>query len=418
MARKKGIAIAAAVVLVIGTAVGVTTCSRKGANLPTATVENGPLEVTVAETGTIQPLTKVEIKSKVAGQVDKILVDVGAHVKKGQLLIQLDTKDMERQRAQSEADLSMAQARLAKLKAGARLWEIKEAQAQLSQREANYRRASEEFRRSEAALQASTITPRDAESARSEYAGARAQLEESRARLSLLKAGSRQEEIQEAVAQCRKAAMALRAAEDQLAYASIRAPMDGTIIRRGIEEGEMVSPGVSATAQGTSMLTVADLGNLIIQSNLNQVDVGKVRLGQKVEIRVDSAPGKVFFGKVWKVAPAAEAEKDSQQATIQTFPVKTRINSGASAEVLRPGMTADIDIKVTSKKTLFLPIEAVVRGKGDEGTVTLMLKKGTKQQQVKLGLSNDHQLEITAGLALGDKVIIKPSSSLENTMKM
>lgn len=424
MSRRKWI-VAGVLILVLGgggLALGLGSRGPKPAAPDTVAVEEGPLKVVVSETGVIEPLTKVEVKSRVAGQVARILVDVGDRVEKGQLLIQLDTTDMERERARAEADRDMAKARLAMLEAGSRPEEIQEAQAQLEQAESAYQRAHVEYERAQAALKAQTITARDAEAARSDFEAAKAQREAARARLDRLKAGARPEELMEARAQLAKAEVALRAAQDQLDYASIRSPMAGTVIKRGIEVGEMVSPGVSATAQGTSMLTVADLDRLILKSNLNQIDIGKVKKGLAVEVRVDSAPGKVFVGTIHKVAPAAEAGKNAQDG-LQTFPVETILTaeSGEETDLLKPGMTADLDIQVVSKpKALYLPVEAVVRGKGDEATVTLPpAAKDAKPEvrTVKLGLTNDHQIEIVEGLAKGDVVLIKPASSADNAAK-
>lgn len=423
--RRKKLLVAGVLILAVGGGGAAVMLGSKGASGPreeTVKVEQGPLEVVVSETGTIEPLTKVEIKSRVAGQVAQLLVDVGDRVEKGQLLIRLDTIDMEREQARAEADRDMVKARLKMLEAGSRPEEIREAQAQLEQAESAYQRAEAEFQRSQAALKAQTITLRDAESARNDYDGARAQREAAKARLARLKAGARSEEIMEARAQLAKAEVALRAAQDQLDYASIRSPMTGTVIKRGIEVGEMVSPGVSATAQGTSMLTVADLDRLILKSSLNQVDIGKVSKGLKVEVRVDSAPGKVFVGAIHKVAPAAEASKTSQDG-LQTFPVETILKAepGARMDLLKPGMTADLDIQVTRKAdALYLPVEAVVRGKGNEATVTLPAKSKEAKPEVRtirLGLSNDHQIEVVEGLEKGEAVLIKPASSASNAAK-
>lgn len=404
-------------VLGIGGMTAMTLGKGKGTKEPTAKVVRGELKVVVSETGTVQPLTKVEIKSKVAGQVAKLMVDVGDKVEKGQLLIQLDTTDMERERSQAEADRASAAARLAMLKAGARQEDISEARAQVTQAQAAHDRARADHARSQEAVKAGTITPREAESAQGEYDVTRAQLAGAKSRLAKLVAGSRREEIAEAQAQLDKAEVRLNAAEDQLSYASIRSPMAGTVIKRGIEAGEMVSPGVSATAQGTSMLTVADLERLVIASNLNQIDVGKVRRGQPVEVRVDSAPGKIFGGAVRKVAPAADKTQDGN-STIQTFPIETMLTA-SDADVLKPGMSADLDIQVTTKaQALYLPVEAVVRGKGDEGTVSLKGKdQKPAEKKVKIGLTNDHQVEILTGLAEGDTVLIKPASSADNSVK-
>jgi HlyD family secretion protein len=236
----------------------------------------------------------------------------------------------------------------------------------------------------------------------------------------LLRAGARREDINEARAQFARAAAALRAADDQIAYASIQSPMAGTVIKRGIEAGEMVSPGVSATAQGTSMLTVADLDHLVIKSSLNQIDIGKVTHAQHVDVRVDAAPGKLFPGRIHKIAPAADSkDKDKADAdAIRTFPIETILLAGAGssdARFLKPGMSAELDVHVAKKaQALYLPVEAVRRGKGDEGTVLLApTAAGAKpaEQKVTIGLTNESQIEILKGLGRDQAVLLQPPAS-------
>jgi HlyD family secretion protein len=384
-------------------------------------VERGDLSVTVAETGIVQPITKVEVKSRIAGQASKVFVDVGDRVSKGQPVIQLDTTDLERNVAQSRADVEMATARLARLRAGARPEEREASRAEELQAEADFRRAQADYKRVGAAKAFGSLTDREVEQVRAEYESSKARLAAARSRRRLVLAGSRSEDIAEAAAQLSRAQVSLQAAQDQLSYATIRSPMNGVVITRHIEAGEFVSPGVSALAQGGAILTIADLAKLIINTNLNQVDVGKVKKGLPVDVRVDSAPGRTFKGHVRKVAPAAEAQKD-QGNNIQTFLVETLVGEGeADATILRPGMTADLDIQVTTKKAiLLLPVESIVRGKGDEATVTLpAAKKDAKPETrpIKLGMSNDHKVEIVSGLKEGEKVLIKPASSADNAMK-
>ncbi|MBI6545726.1 MAG: efflux RND transporter periplasmic adaptor subunit [Cyanobacteria bacterium NC_groundwater_1444_Ag_S-0.65um_54_12] len=390
-------------------------------NEPTVKVTRGDLTVIVAETGTIQPLTKVEIKSRIAGQVARVLVEVGDRVRLGQELLQLDTGELARNRMQASVDLEVAKIRLAKLKAGARPEEIAEARAEVQQVEAEHQRARSEYRRTQLAASFPTLTPRELDTIRSELAISQARLAAMRARWAKLLAGPRSEDLAEATAQLTKAVVAFKAAEDQLAYAIIRSPLTGVVIKRGIEAGEMVTPGISATAQGTALLTIADLGRLIITSNLNQIDIGKVRRGQHVEVRVDSAPGRLFHGKIRKVAPAADTGKNGQDG-IQTFACET-ILTDPDNDVLKPGMTADLDISsATRRQTLYLPVEAIVRGKGDAGTVTLSGKGKVKAdrppvQKIKIGLSNDQQIEVIAGLFEGQEVLVKPPPAADNSVK-
>jgi len=410
------------------------------------TAERQDLEILVSETGVLQPLTKAEIKSRIAGQVARILVEAGHRVKPGQPLIQLETTDLERGLAQARADRDVARARWQVLTTGARLEDRAIAEAEVHSAEAQLHRTEAEFRRAREASGTGTVTPRELNQAEGEFLAARAALAGSKARLAKITSGARREEVAEARALLDKAAVALKAAEDQLAYATIRAPIGGTILRRGIEVGEMVSPGVSATAQGTSILTIGNLDRLIVQSQLNQIDVGQVRVGQTVIVRVDSAPGRLFHGRVSKVAPAGEAPKDAN-TTLQSFPIETLVED-VDGGVLKPGMSADLDIQITTRKQVVaLPVEAVTRLKGDMATVQIVVsmpekrtrskpkKEGHREKEgsvtprgsggkdgdrrkVRLGLSTDSLVEIVSGLKPGEQVRIQPPSSADNAFRM
>jgi len=392
------------------------------------TAERQDLEIVVSETGTLQPLTKTEIKSRIAGQVARILVEAGDRVSAGQALIQLETTDLDRSVAQARADRDMARARWQMLVAGSRREDLAVAEAEVRSAEAQLRRSEAEVKRAREASVTGTVTPRERDQAEGDFLAARAGLEGARARLAKLRAGARTEEIAEARAQLDKTEVALKATEDQLAYATIRAPLSGTILRRGIEVGEMVSPGVSATAQGTSMLTLGNLDRLVVQSQLNQIDVGQVRVGQPVEVRVDSAPGRLFHGRVRKVAPAGEAPKDAN-TTLQSFPVETLVGD-VDGRVLKPGMSADLDIRITTRKQVVaLPVEAVTRMKGDAATVQVVASgsaraesraegRAGERRKVRLGLSTDSMVEIVSGLKAGERVRIQPPSSSDNAFRM
>src|SRR5262249_44866244 len=147
------------------------------------------------------------------------------------------------------------------------------------------------------------------------------------------------------------------------------------VIQRGIEPGEVVTPGVAATFEGKPLLVVADLSELKVKINLNQIDVAKVRLTQPVDVTVDALAGKKFVARVSKVAPAAVLEKGKD---VETFPVEATLmreaegrpnDSGSAGDVaaIKPGMTADVKIKVDKKpNVLVLPIEAVVTEKAKQ----------------------------------------------------
>src|SRR5262249_38248736 len=118
------------------------------------------------------------------------------------------------------------------------------------------------------------------------------------------------------------ATVAFNAASDRLRYTRILAPMEGTVTERGIQPGEVVVSGVQATFEGKALLTVADLSTLIVKADLNQIDVAKVKLGQKVTLTLDALPGKSYEATITKIAPASITPKDKQ---VDVFPVEATL---------------------------------------------------------------------------------------------
>lgn len=154
----------------------------------------------------------------------------------------------------------------------------------------------------------------------------------------------------------------LKAQEERVRWTTVIAPMSGTITRLNVEEGEIVTSGRSAFSQGAAILTVADLSKMVVKTRINEVDIAKIDLGQRVEIRVDAYRDKVFEGRVSEIAPSAYTpnQRGGQQGdgTI-TFEVMIEV-VGSPAELL-PGMSADVDIIVMEDdNVLQLPIDSVI----------------------------------------------------------
>ena len=154
----------------------------------------------------------------------------------------------------------------------------------------------------------------------------------------------------------------LKAQEERFGWTTVIAPMSGTVTRLNVEEGEIVTSGRSAFSQGAAILTIADLSRMVVKTRINEVDIAKIALGQKVEIRVDAYRDKVFEGRVSEIAPSAYTpdQRGGQQGdgTI-TFEVMIEV-VGSPAELL-PGMSADVDIIVMQDdNVLQLPIDSVI----------------------------------------------------------
>lgn len=334
-----------------------------------AKVQRKDLAVEVIDTGKIEPREKVDIKSKVAGQVLEVLVEEGQQVQKGQLLLKLDPVDYAREAARAEAELAQAAQALAF--------------AELS------------LSRKQAGLAERAVAQADVEVA--------------------------QNEVDMRKAAVRIAEVAVSAAKDRLRACEIRSPLAGTVIERGIEPGEVVSPGVQATFEGKPLLTVADLSTLIARVELNQIDVARVALGQPARLTLDALPEKSWDAKVTKIAPAAVK---AEGRDVEVFPIEATL---ASAEPsIKSGMTADVRVLVeTRPQVLLVPIEAVIKEEGKSfvkkvkaGADGTNEKRTSEKVEVKTGKSNDREIEIVEGLSEGIEVVIDPASAKDNEARL
>ena len=156
-----------------------------------------------------------------------------------------------------------------------------------------------------------------------------------------------------------QAESALAAQEKRLAWTTVKAPISGTVTRIFFEEGEIVTSGRSAFSRGQALMTVADLSKMIVKTQINEVEISKVEVGQEAEVRVETYTDQVFKGRVSEISPGAIIPQQGVQNTVITFEVEVEILEATSD--LLPGMSADVDIIVFNRpEILQLPIEAVI----------------------------------------------------------
>ncbi|OLC08559.1 MAG: hypothetical protein AUH41_07800 [Gemmatimonadetes bacterium 13_1_40CM_66_11] len=190
-------------------------------------------------------------------------------------------------------------------------------------------------------------------------------------------------------------------------WARITAPAAGVIIGRGVEEGETVVGGTSAFGGGTELFTMADLSTLLVKAAINEVDIGKVKKGDRVALTVDAFPGDTAQGVVRLVPPAARL-----QDRVRVFDVEIEVTGGA--RVLRPGMTANVRISGPVRtETVRVPVEAVLLKEG-KPVVYKLGGSGPQPVSVTLGLSDLYYVEILNGLAAGDSIALEdPAAAVD-----
>jgi RND family efflux transporter MFP subunit len=372
--RRRSVWLALVGLLVVGSLVAMRQRSGDAAGKLdkslTATVKRSDLEVVVLETGRVEPRLQTQIKSRVGGQVVDVVVQEGERVKKGQVLLHIEPTDYRREVARMEAETSQ------------------------SREAVGY--ADIQLARAEKAHAGNIAPAAELDQARHEAAMAR----------------GRQ----------KAAEVALATARDRLRYTEIDAPFDGTLIQRNIQPGEVVVPGVTATVEGKPLMVLADISMLIVKIDLNQIDVAKVRMGQKTEVTLDALPGKKFTASVTRVAAASSISvRTGQGSGPDVFPVETTLEPSQDLAEIKPGMTADARILVEKRpRVLVLPIEAITTEKGKSFAQVIdsagRAEPKVVRREVSVGARNDREVEITSGLKEGELVMIKPPTA--NEVKM
>ena len=267
-----------------------------------AAVVRGDLMITVEATGNVEPIRKVEVKSKASGEVLRLYVDIGDKVEPGALLAEVDPRDVRNALDQAVADLDVARARL----------EISQAQLE----------------RSEELLQAGVISAQEHEARRLEFANSRA---------SLVRAETNHE-----LAQLR------------MTDVTIRAPLAGTVLEKNVEEGQVIQSASQNVSGGTTLMVMANLESMQVRTLVDETDMGEIRPGMQANVTVEAYPTRLFVGLVEKIEPQAIVQQN-----VTMFPVIVQLDNDSG--LLRPGMNAEVEIELAQAiGVLLIPNNAVV----------------------------------------------------------
>jgi HlyD family secretion protein len=293
---------------------------------------------TIRVSGNIE-VTDAEVSFKIPGRVEARFVSEGETVKAGQVVARLDSTELDQEVALRKAEVDAAQAELAELEAGSRPEEIAQAEAVVARVKADLERVRRDYDRQKGLYGREVISAREYETTKSVYDMAEARVREAEEQLTLLKKGPRIEKIERARARRQQASQALALSETRLAYATLVAPLEGMVLSDSVEPGEYVAPG-------TPVITVGDLQNVWLRAYINETDLGRVKLGQRVHVTTDTYPGKVYEGRISFISSEAEFTPKNVQTEKERVKLVYRIKvdiSNAHME-LKPGMPADADI--------------------------------------------------------------------------
>ena len=340
------------------------------------------LELTVEASGTVEAISSIEIKSKASGQILFLGAEIGDYVEEGVVLARIDQRTPTNTLAQANADLEVAKVRLSN--------------------------AKNQFERSKRLHDEGNISDKSFEDAQESFSSARAQLV--------------------------RAEVFLENAKIALDDTSVRSPIAGTVISRPAEVGQVITSPTSAVGGGTLLMEMADLDNVRVRALIDEIDIGKISIGQEVTLKVSAYRDKKFLGIVSKIEPMSRVDQN-----VTTFPVLIDIEN--KEKLLLIGMNTDVEIEILNEKVaLALPAGSLRTRKdilsvapllnikqeqlnnflankvdGENFDTYIVLKKTTKgaiPTWIKTGKTDLNYVEVKEGINLKDTVYVLPSEGL------
>ena len=367
MSKKKIISLAVGVIIVAGIAIWAFGGQAKKRKVvyETATVDRANISNSVTATGTIEPVTEVEVGTQVSGIIDRLYADYNSVVTKGQLIAEMDKVTLQSELASQKATYDGAKA--------------------------EYEYQQKNYERNKGLHEKQLISDTDYEQSLYNYQKAKSAFDSSKA--------------------------SLAKAERNLSYATITSPIDGVVISRDVEEGQTVASGFETP---TLFTIAADLTQMQVVADVDEADIGDVEEGQRVSCTVDADPNDVFEGKVTQIRLGATSSSSSTTTTTTVVTYEVVISAHNPDLKLKPRLTANITIytldkqgvlSVPAKALRFTPAVPLVGSnavvKDCEGEHKVWTREGDTftAHPVSIGISNGIVTEITGGINEGTQIV-------------
>jgi HlyD family secretion protein len=365
-----------------------------------AKVERGDLVLWVEATGEIKPEREVELKSKASGLVMRFKKLPGDPVDENELIAELDKRTEERNLGLQEANLLTAEANLeiTRLKYFA---DLKTTESELSGAREDEKQKVAELRRMEK-LSGELVTESELSAVR--LASRLAEERSKQTEAALVLARSRKEADEKlALADVHKARVAVEDAKERLRDTEVRSPIKGILLKKLVEEGQIVASGVSATTGGTAIAVVADVTRLMVEANVDETDITKVRKGHPADITLVTGSADRFKGRVDLMLPKGELDSN-----VMVFKVRVGIDGQIFGRAY-VGMTASVRLKVDERKQVLIAPSAAFKQERGGWVAQVPDGTGSKTVPVKTGLDTGELTEVVSGLEENSEVLISYS---------
>ncbi len=374
--------------------------SRQGQGQPggapaveTAIAATGALQEPLEYTGTTEPIRQVSLRSQVEGQLLNLTVDVGDRVTQGQVLAELNDRLLRTEVAEAQAELAARQVEIAQAQA-----EVSDTQAQAEQARVELEQSRADAARLQTLANDGAVTTQAAEQAQTEALAAEQVLRSAQQQVR-----TRQQAVLATERRARAQAAVVAQTQERRAYSTLQSPISGAVLERTTEPGNLVQPG-------NEILKLGDFSAIKVVVQVSERELGNIRLGRAVQVRLDAFPEQVISGSVTQISPAADP-------TARLIPIEITIPNREGQ--IGSGLLARVQFGQTEGDRLIVPQGALELG-DEEGASTLFVIEGTGDQakaiarRVQVGQSSNGQVEILSGLKVGETVAISSSGNLKD----
>jgi RND family efflux transporter MFP subunit len=392
------------------------TVEEKAVPVEVVSVRQGAIAKEIRFTGSIEPTTEVQVYPKITAKIEEMEVDAGDSVNRDEVIVRLESDELQAQVAQAEAALQVAQARWRQIEVGTRPEELSQAEDLVAQARARVSDAENNYQRMKALYQRGTVAKRQFETAELSYTVAKAEFNSATERLEMLKEGATKEERQALRAQVNQAKAALELARIRLSYARVTSPIDGTVSERFLDPGNLAVP-----AKPLLRIVQMDPVKVIVYFPEDLIEYLAPGIG--AQLTVAAYPDKLFQGKIAKLSPTLDPE---------TRMFSAEITVANKQGLLRPGMFTRVSLSVDPHpNALLVPKEAVLyreeylgnagssSGKVSQSYYLFVADQGRARMRiVVLGHESGTTVEVSQGLKPGEGVVVRGMHQLNDGAKI
>ncbi|OPJ62947.1 efflux RND transporter periplasmic adaptor subunit [Clostridium chromiireducens] len=382
---------------------------QQGQAVETSLVEKGEIKQFIEDTATVQSTKKQIVYVEGAGKIDSIKFNVGDTVKKDDILLTMDKKDLELKLQDADSKIKAAQSQLSGTDISNYVNKIEISEAEVDKAKVSYESASRSLNNSKVLYESGAISKQELDNVEDTYKNAEAVLKSSSNQLEEIKKGTPDYVKNGYEAGVEQAVILRNSIMREIDKQQVLSPIDGIVVEKLLEENAIVVPGTTA-------FLIDNTKNLELEANILSDDIYKVKIGNEVEVSGKAIGNSLLKGKIIKIAPEAKNITSSLGVNQKRVMVTIEIND--DTDLLKPGY--DLDIKIITEiksDTLVIPDSSVFDYKGDSCVFAVVDGK-TVIRQIKKGIESEKTIEVLGGLEEGERIVLKPDNNTKEGMKV